>query len=133
MRKKRMRWGSRKKSARLTNSEKRQQEKREAAEKFPKLQKQLAEIRARAQVLVKPYTMRDYKDELVALALKWKRAGRLDVRLKTLARLNGLASRSGANPYLPLVKGPLPDLERKRASKIAAEIKASVQSATKKD
>jgi hypothetical protein len=126
MRKKRKKigWGVSKKAIILSAFEKRQEEAHEMAKRFPNLQKKLREIRSRAEVILKPrYTTQNYTDELIALAKKWKKAGRLEARLKTLALLNGLPSRAGSNSYLSLVKGPLPHLDRRRASKIAAEIK----------
>jgi predicted patatin/cPLA2 family phospholipase len=111
-------------------AEKRRSKADKTAGKFPNVQKVLIKISSRAQRTLQPiYTLKNYADELIALAQKWKKTKCLEKRLKTVGRLYELALRTGANPFLVLVKATLPTLDRRRTSKIAAKIRNAVHAA----
>jgi len=96
----------------------------QARERSPKLFDKIDRIRRLSAQIVEPrYDMPSLRRDLMALMKGWKAKGVVNERLEALRVGYGIKTRNDAHSFLVLVKAAAEGLDRKKASKLTAELK----------
>jgi hypothetical protein len=105
-----------------------------AKEKYRNVYSRVSRLQGKAKEAFEPrYTSHQLCEDLIKLATRWLKKGKLDAHLKQIRRLFELAPRERANKYLPLVRAVCPkELDRRAISKFAKKVERGVSRQTKK-